>query len=63
MDQAVIDPLNLDQWVFYVVPTPVLERHERSQHSISLTSLQGIAKQLTWTQLADSVEHPHEYLA
>jgi hypothetical protein len=62
LDQAVINPLDLDQWEFYVVPTSVLERRERSQHSITLTSLQGLAEKLTWTQLADAVEHPDEYL-
>ncbi|MBV5335842.1 hypothetical protein JZU48_02225 [bacterium] len=62
-DQTVIDPLDLDQWEFYVVPTSVLEQRERSQHSITLPSLRRLAKELTWAQLADAVEHPQAYLA
>ena len=37
-----IDPLNLDQWEFYVVPTSQLDSYERSQHSITLKSLQQL---------------------
>ncbi|MGO9271519.1 MAG: hypothetical protein ACLQOO_14870 [Terriglobia bacterium] len=42
LDKATIDPLNLDQWEFYVVPTAVLDKRTRSQHSITLKSLQRI---------------------
>lgn len=41
-DKATLDPLNLDQWEFYVLPTTVLDRRERSQHSITLPSLQRL---------------------
>lgn len=34
-----VDPLNIDQWQFYVVATAALDRRERSQHSITLNSL------------------------
>jgi hypothetical protein len=63
LEQEGIGPLRLDQWEFYVVPTQVLERRERSQHSITLTGLQGLAKKLTWTQPADAVGHQDEYLS
>jgi hypothetical protein len=39
-DRATLDPLNLDQWEFYVLATTVLDQRERSQHSITLPSLQ-----------------------
>ncbi len=38
-DDAVPDPLNLDQWVFYVLPTRVLDERMPAQQSITLTSL------------------------
>ena len=38
-DQSTIDPLNLDQWRFFVVPTGFLNERVRSQHSITLASL------------------------
>lgn len=41
-DKATIDPLNLDQWRFYVLPTTVLDGRKRSQHSITLKSLEGL---------------------
>lgn len=42
LDKATIDPLDLDQWEFYVLPTAVLNERTRSQHSITLKSLQRI---------------------
>ncbi|GAB07388.1 hypothetical protein GII30_01145 [Gordonia amarae] len=38
-DRKVANPLNLDQWEFYVVPTSLLEKLIPEQKSISLTSL------------------------
>ncbi|MGQ0814233.1 MAG: hypothetical protein ACT4O1_07175, partial [Gemmatimonadota bacterium] len=35
-DKRTVDPLNVDQWRFYVLPTRVLDARERSQHSITL---------------------------
>lgn len=42
-DQSTLDPLNLAQWEFYVLPTYVLDNRKRSQHSITLPSLQKLA--------------------
>ncbi len=39
-DRATLDPLNLDQWRFYVLSTREIEQRERSQHSITLSSLE-----------------------
>ncbi len=41
-DQTALDPLDVPQWEFYVVPTVLLNRRERSQHSISLKSLRDL---------------------
>jgi hypothetical protein len=41
-EQATLDPLDLDQWEFYVVSTAVLDARERSQHSITLNSLKAL---------------------
>jgi len=38
-DKATLNPLDLDQWSFFVVPTEVLDARTRSQHSITLPSL------------------------
>lgn len=42
-DRATINPLDLDQWQFFVLPTEVLDARERSQHSITLRSLEVLA--------------------
>ncbi len=41
-EQSTLDPLNLDQWEFYVLPTCVLNERKRSQHSITLPSLKKL---------------------
>lgn len=41
-DQATLDPFDLSQWEFYVVPTVWLDERKRSQHSISLKSLRAL---------------------
>lgn len=38
-DSAVADPMRLDSWAFYVLPTRVLDGHCGEQKSISLNSL------------------------
>jgi hypothetical protein len=43
LDKATLDPLDLGQWRFYVVPTLLLDARSRSQHSITLKSLEGLA--------------------
>lgn len=42
VDKATIDPLNINQWRFYVLPTEVLNSRTRSQHSITLKSLETL---------------------
>lgn len=38
-DQATLNPLDLNQWSFYVVPRLALDARTRSQHSITMPSL------------------------
>jgi hypothetical protein len=55
-DRATIDPLDLSQWKFYVLPTKTLESRERSQHSITLPSLRALAgSPVTYGALKDAV--------
>jgi hypothetical protein len=54
-DKLTVDPLNLAQWSFFVVPTYVLDRRERSQHSITLRSLQALVPSVQYCELAASV--------
>lgn len=38
-DRDSVDPLDIDQWKFWVVPARFLNERKRSQHSISYNSL------------------------
>lgn len=51
-----INPLDLDQWEFYVLPTQALDRRIRSQHSITLPSLNSLTKPVSFIHLKDTVE-------
>lgn len=42
-DQATLDPLDVSQWRFYVLPTYVLDERRHSQRSITLPSLRKLA--------------------
>jgi hypothetical protein len=42
MDKPSIDPLNLDQWEFYVLSTRAINERTRSQHSITQNSLKRL---------------------
>lgn len=55
-DQNTLDPFDLSQWEFYVVPTITLDRRERSQQSITLKSLRAIhGDPVAYEGLADAV--------
>jgi hypothetical protein len=55
-DKATVDPLDLDQWVFYVLPTVVLDGRTRSQHSITLKTLQGLTAVAGFSGLRQAVQ-------
>jgi hypothetical protein len=55
-DKDTLNPLDLDQWEFYVLPTAVLDERTRSQHSIALKTLQGLApRKLRFDELLTAV--------
>lgn len=41
-DKVTIDPMNLEQWRFFVLPTSVLDGRSRSRDSITLSTLQKL---------------------
>ena len=55
-DKATLNPLDLDQWTFYVLATTVLDERTRSQHSITLRTLEGLTTALGFGELAVGVE-------
>lgn len=55
-DRATINLLDLSQWKFFVLPTATLDARERSQHSITLRSLEALAgPPLAYSQLRHAV--------
>ena len=56
-DQSTLDPLDVAQWEFFAVPTLHLDGRKRSQHSITLPSLQALAERaVTYSELKGAVE-------
>ena len=59
-DKLTIDPLDLNQWEFYVLPTSVLDNRKRSQHSITLPSLRKLCeKPFQYPELEQAVQKAH----
>lgn len=56
LDKATIDPLNVKQWEFYVLPAAVLNERKRSQHSITLRSLKALTKMVRYEELPTAIE-------
>ncbi|MEC4027452.1 hypothetical protein [Myroides odoratimimus] len=54
-DKTTVNPLNLDQWEFYVVSTLQLNNDLGNQKSISLSVLQKLANALNFSELKDDV--------
>lgn len=55
-DKPTLDPLDVTQWTFYALPTSVLNARSRSQHSITLSSLEKIARPASFADLKTAVE-------
>ncbi|WP_036564621.1 hypothetical protein [Nocardioides halotolerans] len=47
LSKATVDPLDLDQWVFYVLPTATLDRQLAAQRRISLARLLTLEPETT----------------
>lgn len=55
-DKRTVDPLNVRQWTFYVLPTRVLDERARSQHSITLKSLRVLCDGVGFERLAAEIQ-------
>jgi len=54
-EKTTVDPLNLDQWEFYVLATKELNEYRRSQHSITLRSLQNLTPAIPYKMLQNAI--------
>lgn len=56
-DKDRLDPMNVDQWRFYVLSREEVERYPRSQYSIGLQSLERYgARCVSYAELRAAVE-------
>lgn len=55
-DKSTVDPLNIDQWQFYVLSTQALNARTRSQHSITLKSLAALTGAVLFSELRGAVQ-------
>ncbi len=56
LDKQTLDPMNVAQWTFFVLPTATLDARRRSQRSITLKSLRGLTADLSLGELSGAVE-------
>lgn len=56
-DRATVDPLDMSQWTFYVLPTAALEAQRPAQKSIALASLLRMKPCVcAYTELAGAID-------
>jgi hypothetical protein len=55
-DKATVNPLNLNHWDFYVLATHELNNYTRSQHSITLKSLQKLTSAIKYIEIDETVK-------
>ena len=60
LDQETIDPLKMEQWDFYVLPTFKLDKYERSQSSITLNSLKRLTEPIKYSELKTVINKAYE---
>lgn len=54
-DKATVNPLNMEQWEFYVLATKELNDYKRSQFSITHKSLQILTKSVKYEELNNEI--------
>jgi len=60
LDKTTIDPLKMEQWDFYVLPTFMLDKYERSQSSITLNSLKRLSEPISYSELKEKINEANE---
>lgn len=59
-NQNIINPLKLEQWEFFVLPTYKLDNYSRSQTSITLSSLQKLTESANYDMLKIEIENCYQ---
>ncbi len=59
-NQETIDPLDLDQWKFYVLSVQEVNNYKRSQFSITLKSLERLTEAVSYNELKQRIKDKYE---
>jgi len=59
-DKKTVNPLNLNQWSFYVVSTKKINKYHGNKKTISLNSLEKMTKNINYDKIKEMVQN--EYL-
>lgn len=59
VDKDTVDPLDLDQWSFFVLSVRALDSYPRSRHSITLPSLRKLTDEIGFEQVQERVLKAH----
>ena len=54
-NKLTVDPLKMEQWDFYILPTYRLDNYKRSQSSITINSLKKMATLKQYSELRDEI--------
>ena len=54
-EQATLNPMNLEQWEFYVLPTVEINNYKRSNSSITLNSLEKLTHGVSYCNLREKI--------
>lgn len=54
-DKSTVNPLLLEQWIFYVLPTFKIDNYTRSQNSITLKSLEKKSDPVSFAELKEKI--------
>jgi hypothetical protein len=55
-DPAGVNPLDVDGWCFYVLPTPELEAHFGTQKKVALSRIRAVTKEIGYENLKTGVD-------
>jgi hypothetical protein len=59
-NKLTIDPLNMNQWEFYVLATKELNNYTRSQSAITLNSLKRLTTAVGYDRLYETIKEKHK---
>ena len=57
LDRRILNPLDLNQWEFYVVSTSSLEANMPNAKSLSLATVKGFGKSVRFDELSSALNH------